>query len=209
MANVLFTDPLIRNQRTKPKQFEIFDKKIRGLGLRVSPGGTKSFVLLYRMGRRRCRFTIGSYPSVRLADARRRAQDSLSLVAKGVDPQAEKRRGRDDSTSNAFRDRASEFIENYAKRYTRSWKEADRIIKNEFVRRWRSTPIHQITKRTINTALDEIVENSGPSAGNHAFAVVRRFFNWSVEQCDLDRSPCLGMKAPAKTSERDRFLFCP
>ena len=32
-------------------------------------------------------------------------RNSLSLVAKGVDPQAEKRRDRDESTANAFRDR--------------------------------------------------------------------------------------------------------
>ena len=64
----------------------------------------------------------------------------------------------------------------------------------------------QITKPMINYRLDEIVKKSGPSAANHAFAIIRRCFNWGVERGTLETSPCVRMKAPAKTSERDRVL---
>ena len=63
-----------------------------------------------------------------------------------------------------------------------------------------------MTKQRIHDRLDEIVKHSGPSAANHAFAVIRRLFNWCVDRGYLEKSPCAGMKAPAKTVERKRVL---
>ena len=43
MSSVLLTDNKIRQLKSKDKQFEIFDKKVGGLTIRVSPGGAKTF----------------------------------------------------------------------------------------------------------------------------------------------------------------------
>ena len=58
----------------------------------------------------------------------------------------------------------------------------------------------------IQSELNEIAANSGPSAANHAFAVIRKLFNSCVEQGYIDHPPCLGMKKPSKTVERTRVL---
>ena len=169
MANVSLTDALVRSLPTTPKQYEIFDKKISGLGHRISPGGARTWCFHYRIEGRNRRLTLGSYPALSLADVRRRAQEAASQVARGIDPQAEKVRARKNATTNLFEDCASDFIENHAKRNTRRWKETERILGNEFVLHWRKRPIHQITKRMINQRLDEIVKRNGESAANHDF----------------------------------------
>jgi len=51
--------------------------------VRVTPKGTKSFVLLYRSGGRQRRLTIGRYPTLSLSDARRKAQEALRDAALG------------------------------------------------------------------------------------------------------------------------------
>ena len=63
-----------------------------GLYLNVSGGGTKSWVQRISIDGRRRDVGLGGYPTVSLAQARRRAADNRSAVADGRDPLAEKRR---------------------------------------------------------------------------------------------------------------------
>ena len=50
------------------------DRKLPGFGLRVAASGRKSWVLLYRHGLRPRRLTLGTYPTLGLADARARRE---------------------------------------------------------------------------------------------------------------------------------------
>ena len=70
-------------------------------------------------------------------------------------------------------------LENHAKRNTRSWKETVRILENEFVSKvgQLSASDKYLSGRSMSR-VNEIASNNGPSAGNHAFSVIRRFSNW-------------------------------
>jgi integrase len=57
-----------------------------GLFLVVSKSGRKKWVLRYQVGGRRRDKGLGPYPGVSLRDARMRAAEDRSLIAKGVDP---------------------------------------------------------------------------------------------------------------------------
>jgi hypothetical protein len=69
---------------------EYFDAAFPGLALRVTDHGRKSWSLHYRMHGRLRRFTLGSYPAIKPAQARREAADALGRARQGVDPSAEK-----------------------------------------------------------------------------------------------------------------------
>lgn len=207
MASVIFSDLFLKRLKPNPGgQFQRFDKKTPGLGIRVSPGGTKAFVLCYRIARRNRRLALGRYPTMSLSEARERAREGLGQVARGIDPANEKCLARDTYQSSLFPNVLDAFIESYAKRKTRSWHETEAILRREFEKPWRRLPINQITKQTINAALDDIVKRGTPSAANHAFAAIRRLLNWTVERGYLDHSPCIGMKAPCKVVSRDRVV---
>lgn len=69
----------------------IWDDEVKGFGLRVAPGGTKSYVLSYRAGRGRNapqrRLTIGKHGSPWTPElARRQARRLLGAIAAGDDP---------------------------------------------------------------------------------------------------------------------------
>src|SRR3977135_1431057 len=55
--------------------FTIWDGSLKNFGIRISQGGTKSFVLLIGSGRRQ---TIGRYPTITLAQARDKAKTMLA-----------------------------------------------------------------------------------------------------------------------------------
>jgi hypothetical protein len=45
------TDVSIRNLPSMPSgQYDVWDSAVTGLGVRVNTGGSKSFVLIYRLG---------------------------------------------------------------------------------------------------------------------------------------------------------------
>ncbi len=69
----------------------VWDDEVKGFGLRVAPGGTRSYILSYRAGRGRNapqhRITIGKHGSPWTPEmARREALRLLGEVAKGGDP---------------------------------------------------------------------------------------------------------------------------
>lgn len=73
-------------------QVLVWDTDVKGFGLRVTPAGTKSYVLNYRDGGGRDRrYTIGKHGSPWTCEtARARAVEALRNLAAGVDPLAAK-----------------------------------------------------------------------------------------------------------------------
>ena len=199
------TDVVIKKLKPKPdKQYERWDEVVRGLGVRVSPKGTKSFVFVYRLGSRQRRMTLGQYPGLSLKDARDQARECQYLVNKGGDPAQDKKEQHRDVF--AFDEFVHHFIETYAKPKNRTWTTSERLLTRHFVKVWRKRDIRQIKKADVTIVIDEIVARGNPTSANRAFAQIRKLFNWAVERGYLDRSPCEGLKTPAKSNSRDRVL---
>lgn len=207
MASSALTDVAIRNLKPTPgRQVDVYDSKTRGLAVRVSPSGTKTFVVWYRIGGKARRLTLGRFPTLQLADARKRAREALTQVSDGKDPAAERQRTRLEYGGKLFGPLAHDFIETYAKARTRGWSETERLLNREFVSLWGKWPIHTVTRRDVSKALGAIVARGSPSAANHALSAIRKMFNWAIEQGHLAHSPCIGLAAPSKLKSRDRVL---
>jgi hypothetical protein len=63
-----FKDKWIAALRPKSERYERWEGG--GFGVRVSPGGGKAWVWVYRFDGRPRRMTLGTYPKLGLADAR-------------------------------------------------------------------------------------------------------------------------------------------
>jgi integrase len=69
----------------------VFDDEQLGLGVRVTAGGGKSFLVQYRRAGEKRRVPLGSCSAISLAGAREAARAILGDVAKGKDPAAERK----------------------------------------------------------------------------------------------------------------------
>src|SRR5262249_12983200 len=82
--------------RVKPPaqgRVEYFDAAFPGLALRVTANGSKSWCTFYRFKGRLRRFTIGAYPAIKPAQARREAAAALDRARGGIDPAVGSERG--------------------------------------------------------------------------------------------------------------------
>ncbi len=78
------TDTAVRQIKSKAKDFKLSDAN--GLFLLVKTTGAKYWRLKYRYFGAEKLLALGVYPEVRLAEARRGAEDARRLLRDGIDP---------------------------------------------------------------------------------------------------------------------------
>ncbi len=206
VAKTALTDLAIRTATPEPgRQYNLWDDRVAGFGLRISPGGTKTFFLQYRYKRHERTASLGKYPTLTLAQARDRAQVILGQVKQGVDP---KYSDPVLSRKPTFGSVLEDFIEKYVKVKNKpsTQREHERLLRKEFLPRWQHREITDIKKLDVLAILDDILVNSGPGAANHAYANINKLFNWALQRDIIPYSPCHGLSKPADTKECDNVL---
>ena len=132
----------------KGARVEYWDASTPGFGLRVAPSGRKTWVLMYRVrgDKRLRRATLGTYPTLTLADAREQARTDLRMAAKGRDPAGERKAEREADT---FADLAEQYIEKYAKKQKRSWVKDRQTLDRDLLPRFRHRKASSIKRREV------------------------------------------------------------
>lgn len=134
----MLTDREVKLLQAQARPYKVFDDQ--GLYLHVSPAGGKSWRLKFRIGGIEKTLSIGSYPTVSLAEARKRRDEARRLIAAGVDPahvkQEQKRAGRLQQAaplSPTLRDAADAWL------------------------KWRESTIKAKTQASIQSGLERLV----------------------------------------------------
>ena len=108
----MLTERIIRDAKPEAVQRVLWDGQIKGLGVRVTVAGAKSYVIDYRTGGRQRRATIGRCCAMSLREARERAARELAGIREGeADPLERRREGREAPTVGEGLDR---FLDEYA-----------------------------------------------------------------------------------------------
>ena len=79
----MLTERIVRDAKPGPKTFILWDATVKGLGLRITPKGVKSYILNYRINGRERRATIARSSEISLKIARERAGDQLMRIRAG------------------------------------------------------------------------------------------------------------------------------
>ncbi len=198
---------------TQPQRRDVFvwDTQESGFGLKVTPAGSKSYLLQYRMGGRghpTRRYAIGPHGALTPDQARKRAQDLRAIVSGGADPgllKAEKR----NQTRALARETLGLFAEEYIKRECPRLKRGDAIvsiIRREILPRWGNRPISGLRKRDAIALTDALLDAGKPAAAHKLHQVIKRIGNWLVERDELETSPFASWKTPTTNTERSRVL---
>lgn len=194
-----------KNGSTSWSRCVLWDDEVRGLGLRITPAGKKSFILLYRAGSRQRQMTLGPYGVLTLQEARSKAQQALSLVVLHQrDPLAERQQT---TTACTMKQLARRYIAEHAepKKKAASAKTDQQMLRSYVLPKFGSRMVADISRRDMAALHHSLREK--PYVANRVLALVSKMFNLA-EQWGLrpdGSNPCRHVEK-FKEKPRERYL---
>ena len=186
------TDLSIRTLKPPTKGSIVYaDAIIAGLGVRVSQGGTKSFVLTH--GALRRRETIGRVGILGLQDARREAKRRL----------AEYTLGKAAPASVTWDEAIAAFLAEAERRLKPRTFTTYRYFFTRYFR-FGDLKLSALTHGEIQRRIDRLAET--PVEQHHAFTVLRTFLRWAHRKHFLDTNPMERMASSYRYRPRTRIL---
>lgn len=195
------SDRTLQTLKAASKRYDLWDSDTRGLGVRVSVKGQKTFVLIARYpGKKNAtRRRLGEYPGMTLAEAREEARRWLALIRRGTDPAVERDRvklaemRRQESSFGSVAE--AYFADIKRRKLRRAW-EVERDMRRDFAVWWKR-PITDITRHDVLAVIDAAIGRGAPWQAHHIHSYASRLFNWAIERDELKSSPCERMR-PAR-----------
>jgi integrase len=193
-------------ERLEPesRDYLIWDRDLRGFGIRVYPSGKKTYLIQYRVGRRTRRITIGQHGALTSDEARNRAKQLLGDVARGGDPSGDKQRKMRDPTVAELCER---FPEEYVDQHCKPTTARDyRSIIRRFIKpKLGPIQIAEVTRSDVITFHHGL--RATPYQANRAASMLSKLFNlaedWGLRQAGSN--PARRIKK-FREEEKKRYL---
>ncbi len=202
MAEELDRDYVIALAAPETGNRIIYDKEVRGFGVRVTKAGAKAFVLNYRAAGVERRITIGSFPDWKVAQARARAKDLKRIIDNGGDPMADRHADRAAPTVNDLADR---FVdEHLAKRRATTVTDYKSILRL-YVRPQLGTKRVTDVRHADVEKLHRTIAKTAPYRANRTVAVLSKMLSLAVKWEMREDNPARGIERAAE-ERRERFL---
>jgi integrase len=213
-VKLALTEQRIKNLRPAASRYIAWDAVVPNFGLRVSPTGTKSYLVARSLnGTTKLVFRVlGRWPAITLDEARAAAREELGALARGVHPkELEEQRLRE--LQKARRDTVASVVADYVRLRVgklRGRKEEEARLRR-LVECWGERPVISITRRDVVELLEEITTKRGPYSAAHLHSTIRSFYNWAINRdfYGLETSPCdrlRGVEIYGQLHSRDRAL---
>lgn len=219
------TKVAVDSAKPQDKDWFLWDTELKGFGLKISKGGTKSYVLKYRYGSGRRaptrRMTIGRHGSPWTPDeARAEAKRLLGLVAMKQDPAYQKQEDKKQPT-------VSELCDDYLKNGCGTKKPSTIATDKGRVKRHIKPllgrkRVKDVTKKDIikfrdavaigKTAIDvktghrgRAIVKGGKGTASRTLGLLGAIFSYAIDNEVLDKNPVHGVKKFAD-KKNERFL---
>lgn len=198
----------------KGKRFEFKDDATPGLYLRVSSSKKVWFSRVRVAGTSKvCRITLGVYPEINLAAARKKAWQIYSAARNGVDP-AEEKKAKARAIEARLRELTvqelcHEFIEKYAKAVPlkpATIREYERQMRCYVIPAIGNLKITSVEWRDLRPILDAINDRGSTIMANRVRALLSKLFNFAAERGLIGASPAAGLPKYGKEVPRNRVL---
>ncbi len=178
---IIFTEKRIRELEPTPgKQVEYFDEKDRLFGVRVSPGGRKTFFVKKRVHGVLIRVGLGTWPDVSVLKARDDFHDAFDQLRKGINPNLEKK-----SRTASNKDKSgilSAVFESYLSSSDMKDKSRqDCRYKFKHLAAWHGKRVEDITPDMVKDRFKAITLDNGSYAANRTIGLLKYVMKHSIE----------------------------
>ena len=203
MPIISFTKKELEDLPTTSSQYDVRDSKTNGLVLRVSPGGSKTFMFLRRIGGTLIRIKIGRFGDITIDIARQQIALLNSQMVNGVRPHEIFRARRQEMTFKMLFDK---YYKEHTLVHNKNPQPIKATIEFHLLPKIGSTKIGNITRQQMKQIHLEQGLKRGKQEANKVLNLARAIYNFAIREELYDgKNPCVGIKR-FKTKSRDRFL---
>lgn len=204
----MLTDVALKSLKLKEKPYKVTDRD--GMYVHVSPGGTLSFRLDYRLNGRRETLNLGKYgrDGISLARARELCLDAKRMIREGTSPAMEKQRAkRRLKEAKSFGKIGERWLANAPMAdSTRSMRRS--IFERELLPIWRNRLLTEIMSDDLRAHCAKIVERGAPATAIHVRDIVKQIYGFAILHGEKVANPAdeVGPASIAHFVPRDRSL---
>ena len=152
------------------------DSVIPGLGVRVTSKGVKTFIVYRKVEGKPQRTTLGRYPTTKIAQARKKAEQINGQIAEGKNPNAEKRRARGELT-------LGELYARYRDDYLIPHGKRTALAETHYqlhLKRWKGKKLSKIKPADVKALHARIGRTAGKPMANRVHQTLRAMLNWAI-----------------------------
>ncbi len=230
-----FTTTFLNKLKTQDKQFELIDHSSKGLRIRVSPSGTKTFIWRYITKERKSKvYTLGYYvdkyakgdkktKNITLSDAREKLLTLKALHKSGNLLTAQEQRQIEEEkriAENKLKITLGDKIEDFYKTLeaTRRRPESARQLIDAEIRGKRKgfegvvlgdLVLRDVTSQDVQELIYNTIRRGAPEHAMKLLALLKQFFSWCENGDHIVRSPIdkLNRKYFGVISNKEEHIF--
>lgn len=189
----------------------VFDDEQKGLAVRVTAGGSKSYLVQFSFHGQKRRLPLGSVAAISLKAARDAAQVALGQVARGIDPAAERAQAKAEAKRRAAESSLTlaTLIDDWralrlADKRERYAQEAIRALRRAFAKHL-DEPAMALTRATVVRTMDALSRNGADAMASRTAAYGRACYSWATKRGSVASNPFENLPA-ASVKKRERVL---
>ncbi|HCH4196866.1 TPA: tyrosine-type recombinase/integrase [Vibrio parahaemolyticus] len=203
------TDKEIKTAKPQEKEYNLFDGD--GLRLRVKPNGSKHWLLNYYRpnSRKRANLSLGKYPDLPLAKARKVTLDAKELLAEGIDPQEKRKQEQQEHKAihqHTFYNVTKEWFEIKKEDVTADYAvDIWRSLELHIFPSLRSTPVKDITAPLAIELLKPIEAKGSLETVKRLAQRLNEVMNFATNCGLIPANPLTGIKAAFKKPKKENM----
>lgn len=216
MAEKLLSDRQCAAAKT-PATGETLLADGNNLYLRLRGSGSRDWLFIYRYAGSRRKLGLGPYPTVSLALARQKAEDSRILLQQGIDPQAQRQAEAEALVAEAkaplvpqtINDLYSEWFGAEASKRKDGGAAVKRAFQKDVLPVIGDTQLSSIRRASIASLLDGVAKRGVQRTCGILLSDMRQMFSWGAVREYIAIDPTYGLKKTdwkGISPERDRVL---
>jgi integrase len=196
-----------------------FDDTQRGLAVRITAKGSRSYLAQYTLHGRKFRLPLGSCEALSLAKAREAAATIMGDVAKGKNPASERREAATKAKRAKDRLTLGGLINDWERLHLSQRRpgyaaEATRALRRAFAA-FLDRPAEELDRTTVVRVLDAMVQSrvagedgevAGASNADRTAAYARAAYGWAIKRGTVQFNPFAGLPSMAAVTKRERVL---
>lgn len=199
----MLTDTKIKSSKPADKAYKLPDGG--GLHLFVSPAGGKLWRFRYQFGGKEKLLSLGAYPTVTLADARKGRDDAKVVLKNGRDPSAQKRLAKVAATTDTFEAVAREWYELQAPLWAeRHAHDVLVSLQRDVFPTFNAVPIKSITAQEVLALLRKIEKRDAKETARRVRQRMSAVFVFAIASGRAENDPAAVVKTAMAPMKKGR-----